>query len=193
MTAVPRSAVKIWVVPAATAPSLLVRTSAWNSTNTLGYIAGEIKTYGRTGGEKDVESDPVFGGFVDKEKPQSQFEIPFEIVPSLERAELWDSMIYGVDPAGVLTSVSDSVTDRAVFYEGFKTATGAFAYGFDNCSVTSLDIDHSADDNLTKNMTLKFSPTTDSGRANLMFNSASRDETFADVSDLPNWTDLDNA
>ena len=192
MTAISRSKVKIWVVPAGTAASTLVTTSPYDSGNVLGYITGEIKEYSKTGGENDVESDPVFGGFVDKEKPQSQFELDFEIVPSLEKAELWEAMVYGEDSAtGVLSSGAALPVDRAVFIEA-TDSTNPAGWGFNNCSATVLDLAHNADDNMTKNLNLKFSPTNNSGVANYIFNSKSRDTSFDAITDLPAWTALDN-
>jgi hypothetical protein len=193
MTAVSRSRVKIWVVPGDTAASTLVTTSPYSSSNTLGYISGEIKSYSKTGGENEVESDPVFGGFVDKEKPQSQFELAFEVVPSLEKAGLWEAMVYGVDTnTGVYSSAADLPKDRAVFLEATDGTTNFSGWGFNNCSVTVLDQEHNADDNMTQNLTLKFSPTSNDGVANFIFNSTTQDTSFTGITDLPAWTALDN-
>ena len=192
MTAIGRSKVKMWVVPANTAASTLVTTSPYSTSNTLGYIAGEIKSYDKSGGENDVESDPVFGGFVDKEKPTTQFELSFEIVPSLEKSGLWEGMVYGEDTAtGVLSAAASLPGDRAVFIQATNT-TNATGWGFNNASVTVLDQSHEAEDNMTQSLTLKFGPTTDSGVTNYMFNSTARDSSFGDINDLPAWTALDN-
>ncbi len=66
MVAISRSKVNIYIVSADTALSDLTATDIYK---------GDIKSYSKSGGEKDVESDPVFGGFVDKEKPISQVEL----------------------------------------------------------------------------------------------------------------------
>jgi len=187
MTAVSRSKVKIWVVPASTAASALVTTAPYSATVTTGYIAGQIKSYNLSGGELDVESDPVFGGYVDKEKPQSQFELSLDVIPSLEQMHLWESMIYGV-AGGVLTSAATRPGARAVFIEGIDSTSNPVAWGFNNCKITSQEMDHPADDNQTKTLKMKFAPTDDSTHANYMFNSYSRDTTFTGVKALPVWT-----
>ena len=194
MTAISRTKTKLWVVASDTAASDLVTTSPYSSTVTEGYITGEIKSYSKSGGDTDVESDPVFGGYVDKEKPQSQFELGFEIVPSLEKAHLWEEMVYGSDVlTGVLSAAASRPADRAVYIQAEK-ADGSFpeGWGFNNCNVTVLDMEHNADDNQTKNLTLKFSPTTENDVTNYIFNSYSRDTTFTGIEKLPRWDGLDN-
>ncbi len=194
MTAISRNRIKIWVVPADTAASSLVTTSAYTTANPLGYIAGEIKSYSKSGGNTDTESDPLFGGFVDKEKAQEQYEFSCDIVPSLELGDLWESMTYGADTkTDVLTASASVPVDRAVFLEG-KTSSDTYAvgYGWNNCNVTTLDMEHSAEDNQTKSLTLKTAPATKTNVSNYMFNSYSRDTTFVDIGDLPAWTALDN-
>ena len=53
----------IWIEAVDTNPSDLATTDA---------ISGEIKAYNKSGGANEVESDPVFGGFGDKEKTREQ-------------------------------------------------------------------------------------------------------------------------
>jgi hypothetical protein len=191
MVAISRSRTKIWVVPANTAASTLVSTSPYSSTNTLGYITGEIKSYAKTGGENDVESDPVFGGYVDKEKPQSQFEVSLDIVPSVDK-DIWEAMVYGEDSnTGVLSSAVAATSDQAMYIEAIS-GTNAKGWGFNNCNVTVLDQEHSADDNQTQTLNMKFSPSDDNGVANFIYNSTARDTSFTSISDLPAWTALDN-
>lgn len=188
MTAVSRGKTRIWVVPVDTAASALVTTAAYSSSNTLGYIAGEVKSYSKTGGETDVESDPVFGGYVDKEKPQSQFELAFEIVPSFDKADFWEAMVYGYDSDNsVYTTAAPAPVDRCVYIEA-DDGSEPQAWGFNNCNVTVLDMEHNADDNQTKNLTLKFSPTDNDGKPNYMFQTAVKDTTFSGVKDLPAWS-----
>ncbi len=189
MTAISRNKVKLWVVPSGTAASALVSTAVYDeTTKPTGYISGEIKSYSKTGGETDVESDPVFGGYVDKEKPQSQFELEFEIVPSLEKADIWEAMVYGYDTTNkAYTTAKAAPSDRAVFIEAVDGTSNPAAWGFNNCNVTVLDQEHNADDNMSKTMTLKFGPTDSDGNPNFLMNAYSKDNTFAEVQDLPNW------
>ena len=189
MTAISRRVTKVWVVPSNTAASSLVDTAPYGSSNLLGYISGEIKSYSKSGGEIDVESDPVFGGFVDKEQPQSQIELQFEIIPSFEYGDLWEAMLYGYDSENdAYTSTANKPTNRAVFIEALNGTTSCKAWGFNNAFVTALDMEHNADDNQTQNMTLKLSPETEGGVTNILFNSTIKDTTFKSITDLPDWS-----
>jgi hypothetical protein len=181
MAAISRSKVKIWVQPAGTAPSTLLATTTYNGSN-LGYISGQIKSYSKSGGETDVESDPVFGGFVDKEKPASQVELSFEIVPDLTtNPDIWDSFIYGTNALGVYV-MGKEVTDRAVFIQAAESG-GQKSWAFNNCGAISWDVEHNADDNQSGTFTFKFSPTTDQGISNYMSKNLN-------VTALPAWTTL---
>jgi len=179
--AINRSKIKIWIEDADTLASALASTDA---------ITGEIRNYNKSGGEKETESDPVFGGYVDKEKPQSQVELSFEVVPKLGTdADRWDAMIYAVDVAnsGVYTMASETSTqasDKAVFIQGYD-GTNYKSWCFNNCNVTVFDLEHAADDNQTGNLSMKFSPTNDSGVSNFM-------TAKSDITVMPNWTALDN-
>ncbi len=182
MVAISRSKTKIYIVAAGTAPSALAATDVYK---------GDIKSYSKSGGETDVESDPVFGGFIDKEKPTSQVELSLEIIPKLDtgEADRWDAMAYAEDVAnaGIYTMASETSTlpgDRMVVIQA-DDGSNYKSIAFNNASVTVLDLEHNADDNRTYNMTLKFSPTDDDGVSNFM---------TSDIvaTDLPAWTALDN-
>lgn len=178
MTAISRNKVSIYIVDADVDASALAATDK---------ITGEIKTYAKSGGAQEIESDPVFGGFVDKEKPREQVEVSWEIIPSLEDADRWDAMAYSVDTTGVYTMADETSTlavDKAVYIEAVDGSKYK-SLGFNNCSVTVLDMEHSADDNRTYNMTMKFSPSDGSGVSNFM--------TLATATaNLPDWSELDN-
>jgi hypothetical protein len=185
MTAISRSISKLWVVSAGTNASAL-STSVWSSTNTAGYIAGQIKSYTKSGGENDVESDPVFGGYVDKEKPVSQFEIEFTIVPALESSTFeWEKLAYSLDSTSgtaVYTSKGIALGDQAFFIQA-SDGTSHKSWGFNNCNVVMLDLEHNADDNMTQTLRLKFSPTTDAGIPNFQYSKQV-------VTGLKNWSAL---
>ena len=183
MTAISRSRVNIYIANADTAISSLTATDIWK---------GDIKSYSKSGGEKDVESDPVFGGFVDKEKPTTQVELAFEIIPQLDGgiSDRWDKLTYAEDDAnaGIYTMASEKSTqpgDKMVVLEALKGTAAYKTIAFNNCKVTVLDLEHNADDNRTYNMTLKFSPTTPEGVSNFMTAAKS-------LSQMPNWSSLDN-
>lgn len=176
MTAINRKLVNIAIMDAGTNGSTLTSTD---------YIKGEIKNYTKSGGEQDVESDPHFGGDVDKEKPRSQFEINFEVTPSLEDANRWEEMAYASVTVGAQTVYVSNVspTDKVVFIQALKTGTGVISYGFNNCNVTTLDMAHNADDNMTKTLNLKFGSEDSDGTSNYM-------SVETDITSLPDWSAL---
>jgi hypothetical protein len=173
MTAISRSKTKIWIVAADTVPSTLSYTASADVEATdKGFFSGDIKSYSKSGGEKDVEAEAVFGGYVDKEKPIGQVELAMEVVPLLDatKSNRWDFMAYAEDVAnaGVYTmafTTSTQPTDRMVVIEAID-GTDSKTLMYNNCNVTVLDLEHPADDNRTYNMTLKFAPTDDNGVSN---------------------------
>jgi len=176
MTAIDRDAVKIWIVPVGTNASTLLL----DGTTALAPILGEIKNYNKSGGERDVETDPHFGGMVTKKTPIAQVELSFEITPSLEHADRWNKIAYGSAVGDADLSVMNvAPVDKTVFIQGAATA-GTISYAFNNCSVTLLDMEHAAEDNQTMNLTLKFSPETIAGKTNFMSKKLA-------VTGLPAW------
>jgi hypothetical protein len=183
MTAISRNRVNIYITSADTAISSLTATDIWK---------GDIKSYSKSGGETDVESEAVFGGFVDIENPTTQVELSFEIIPQLESGVVsrWDKLAYSEDVtnAGVYTMASETSKlpgDKMVVLEALKGTETYKTIAFNNCKVTVLDMEHNADENRTYNMTMKFSPTNPDGVSNFM--SAAKK-----LSEMPAWTALDN-
>jgi len=177
MTAINRKIVRIAIMEAATNAATLADSD---------YITGEIKSYSKSGGDLDVESDPHFGGDVDKEKARSQFELTFEITPSIDDTTKWEAYSYGSATVGSDTIYLSSIaaTDKAVFIEAAGTSND-ISWGFDNCNVTLLDMEHNADDNQTKTLSLKFGSENSNGRANFM-------AAALLVESMPAWTALPN-
>lgn len=177
MGAINRKLVSIAIVDAATNGSALASTD---------FISGEIKSYTKSGGDKDIESDPHFGGDVTKEKPRNQIEVSFEVTPSTSDLDKWEALAYGsADVSGdtiYLSSVDP--TDKAVFIQVLEGAN-VQTFAFDNSRVTMLDMEHNADDNMTKTLNLKLSSENENGRAN--FASALLAATA-----FPAWTALPN-
>lgn len=166
MTAISRNLTKIWIIAADAHPSTL-SANVWSTSNTSGYISGQILGLTKGGGEVDSESVPVFGGFVDKEKPATQFEIEFSIVPALESSSFnWESLAYTQEgTTGIYTSKNATLADKAVFIQG-NSGSAYKSWGFNNCNVVVLDQEHPADDNATQTLRMKFSPTTGAGLPN---------------------------
>ncbi len=155
--AISRSKVKVWIVPSGTACSTLVQTG----TSSLSPIAGEIESYSKSGGELDVETVPVFGGFVDKEKPRSQVEISLSIIPDVLQLGRFESYAYGKNADNRFVYSQDP-SDKEVVIQALD-GSSYLTYAFNNCNVVSFDFEHNADDNRTATLNFKFSPTTSAG------------------------------
>jgi hypothetical protein len=155
MTAISRSTVSIYIATAGTNPSALTATDK---------ITGEIKSYNLSGGDDDVESDPVFGGYVDKEKPQSQYEIEMEVIPSLESADRWDALIWGTK--GTVYSGDVAAANRMVAIHAMS-GTNHKSWAFNNANGVAFERSHDADDNQTGTFRFKLSPQTGSGVSNV--------------------------
>ena len=179
MTAISREMVKIAIVEAATNPSAIAETD---------YIRGEIKSYNKTGGDKEVESDPHFGGNVRKDQPRNEIELSFEVTPSMEDADRWEKLTLGYETVGGQTVyvTNKDATDKCVFIEAVKSdGSNPMSWAFDNAVVTTMDMDHNADDVQTKSLNLKLTPENENGRTNYM-----GVETI--VSAMPAWTSLEH-
>jgi hypothetical protein len=176
MTAISRPKVKIYITAAGINPSAVTATDS---------ITGEIKSWKKSGGEDDVESQPVFGGFVDKEKPLSQVEIEMEIIPSLETAtsDRWDALIYGT--TNNVYTLNSAAANKAIFI-GATDTVGNKSWAFNNCNAMSWEIEHDAEDVATGTLKFKFSPTTTGGLSNFMTKATT-------VTALPAWTTLTSA
>jgi len=156
MTAIARKTVQIWFAPAGTNPLAVA------STGTL--ITGQIKSYKQSGGDTDYESVPHFGGYVDKEKAQSQIEVEMEVTPALESADTFDSLFLPKHSTGPYT-FNGSGASIAVFIQATATA-GSKTRAYNNILPSTFELEHQADDNQTNTVKFKLSPQTIGGVAN---------------------------
>jgi len=184
MTAISRNKVNIYIVAADTVPSDLASTDIFK---------GDIKSHNQTGGGSDVESDAVFGGYVDKEKPPEQYELAFEVIPLIDadKADRWDELSLSKDLSNTAIDLYTSATEtsqlpgkRMVVIQALS-GTDYKSHAYNNAKVTLSELEHNADDNRTMNLTLKFSPATDDGVSNLMTAKIA-------ATAFPDWTELDN-
>lgn len=154
--AIDREHVTIYIAPADTNGSALAASDIVN---------GEITSHNLTGGNQDVESVAAFGGFIDKRKPREQFELSMDVVPKLSgtasETDRWDIFKYGSTGASTGDSGNYCIFIVATDGTNYKTS------GFNNCKLTGWEPSQAADDNYMGTATWKFSPTTDTGAANL--------------------------
>jgi hypothetical protein len=173
MVAISRSKVSLYITAAGVNASTVAVSDK---------ISGEIKSYSKSGGEDDVESVPVFGGFVDKEKPTSQFEIEFEIIPDMTLTD-WEKYVYATDSIfTTFYTTASQAPNKAIFIQA-QDGSNYKSWAFNNCNGVTLEMSHSADDNQTKTLRFKFSPTTGTGVPNFLYKKAA-------LTTFPVWTSL---
>jgi len=129
-------------------------------------VTGEVSNYSESGGERDTESLPVFGGGnIDKENPRSQVEVSLDVemqyLTPTGLVTKWDAYKYG---AG-LKSATEGVA-QAIFIQ-WTDGTNFYSRCYNNAKGVSWNPTSSADGNLKGTMTFKLSPTTASGVANV--------------------------
>jgi hypothetical protein len=137
-------------------------------------VIGEITNWTQSGMDRETESIPVIGGFVDKEQPRSQGEISFDIIvanTSTTTLDRWNNM-------AMSTGKSDAEpVDKAVFIYATNGTTST-TLGINNANITSMERKMDADDMLRFSITMKFSPTTSLGVSNLRTSSVAYSSSF---------------
>lgn len=129
-------------------------------------ITGEIEKFNLTGGNKEIESVPVIGGFVDKEKPREQFEVSFDVIVQNTAAstlDRWDTLKFG---STLKSSGEGSAKMIWIQMQGNSSSLWK-VYAFNNATAITWEPEMSADDMLRGTITFKFSPTTATGVSNL--------------------------
>ena len=129
-------------------------------------VTGEVSNYSESGGEKDLETIPVFGGGnIDKEGARSQVEVTFDVEMQYTTPQgavtKWDEYKYG---AG-LTSATEGVA-KAIFIE-WTDSSNFYTRAYNNVKGVSWNPTSGADGNLKGTMTFKLSPTTAAAAANV--------------------------
>lgn len=140
-----------------------------------GKIVGEITNWNKSGGEQEIESIPVIGGFVDKESPRSQMELSFDVIvnnTSASTLDRYDTFYMGTGG----TSAGESV-EKAIFITA-TTGTGYKTFAFNNCRAVTWEPEMAADDMLRGTITFKLSPTTPLGVANLRTSALAASNAF---------------
>lgn len=129
-------------------------------------IVGEIEKWSLTGGDQEVESVPVIGGFVDKEKPRTQFEVSFDVIISNTAASTLDR--FDTFKYGSTLKSSGEGSDKMIWIQSQGTGSSLWkVFAFNNAKAITWEPGMSADDMLRGTITFKFSPTTSAGVANL--------------------------
>lgn len=137
-------------------------------------VKGEVTNVKITGLEQPKEVVNVIGGQVDKRLPRTMGELSFDVIVSNSSAATiarWDLMKYST---GLSTDVPVS---KAVFIQ-FLSNSIYDTMGINNADVTIGETEMAADDMLKKSVTLKFTPVTTLGVANLRTSSVASSSSF---------------
>jgi hypothetical protein len=149
-----------------------------SSLATSDAVTTEITNWSTSGGERDVESVPVFGNaFIDKEMPRSQYEVSMDVVCSYDNAARWESLVMG----GSIASSSAESSSESDLFRIFIQATDGTTYksmAMDNVRAVIFDGEMSADEYWKGSITFKFSPTTSTGASNLKIAKAAVTNAF---------------
>jgi len=140
-------------------------------------VVGEIEKFNLSGGNQDIESVPVIGGFVDKEKPREQFEVSFDvIVNNLASSTFnrWDELKFGP----TLTSVGEGSNKAIAIVMSTGGVTPFKVYAFNNVKAVTWEPEMNADDMLRGSITFKFSPSTNLGAPNLKTSTVATSTSF---------------
>jgi len=158
----------VYITAQAVSPSAIASSDSYT---------GYITNFSESGGEEDVESNPVFGGGnIDKIKPRSQIEVSFDVIFQYgTNASDFDAMKWG----STLLSDGDSPAKRV--YIEFSDGTNYYTRGYDNCKAVSFEPESSADDFLKGTITFKLSPTQSDGTPNLQILSGTSNSSATDI------------
>jgi hypothetical protein len=126
-------------------------------------IVGEITNWSKSGGDQEIESVPVIGGFVDKESPRNQIELSFDVIIQNTTASTLDRYDDYFNAGGLSTAEG---ADKAIFIE-HTTGSLKKTFAFNNCRAVTWEPEMAADDMLKGSITFKLSPTTALGVANV--------------------------
>ena len=169
MAGVFRDETSIYIVAADTAGSELASSDK---------VVGEIRNFNVSGLEQEDDMKTTFGGQIKIKKPRTMGEVAFEVSvqnTSAETLDRWDTLKY---PSGLS---NESTPNKAVFITHLTNGIWKTT-GINNAAVTVGETDMPADEELMKNVTLRFNAETDTGSANL------KTSTLAPSDGFFNWS-----
>lgn len=129
-----------------------------------------ITNFTQSGGTRDIESIPVFGGGnVDKENPREQVEVQFECIIQGATPLLFDQLIAGSSLDGTTAvSYADDPVKRTIYVEVVDAETPAtMTRAYNNAEAVTWEPEMSADEYMKGTITFKLSPTDAAGSTNV--------------------------
>jgi hypothetical protein len=152
------------VFPNETSIYIVSKNTNGSALTDAGKIVGEITNWAKSGGEQEIESIPVIGGFVDKENPRSQIEVSFDVIVNNAASSTLDR--YDIFYMGRTGSITGNAGEYAIFIH-HATGSNHKTIAFNNARTITWDPEMAADDMLKGTITFKLSPETPLGVSNL--------------------------
>jgi hypothetical protein len=135
--------VKIWIEAAGTI-----------GTGLANEFQAEVTSFDVSGGETDYDSEPVFSGFIDLKKPQSQIEVTMDVILRFgANVTKWDAL----KTSGVAKMIAIESRDGGTEY---------YWNAFNNVRTVNFDKEFAADGEWRGTMTFKLSPKDANGNTN---------------------------
>lgn len=168
--------VTIWFAPADQVGTNLTGAGA-----TAKQVESFVTSFDESGGERDVESQVVFGGGnINREKPQTQKELSFDIIlrhsPGVDTFKKIESrQVIEADGTG-----DDFVVGAIIIQQ--SDGTNYYWQAYNNVLAVVFDTEFEAENEWRGTINFKLSPTNPSGTSNIKFG-------VADVeTDLTSWS-----
>lgn len=126
-----------------------------------------LTSFSETGGDKDVESIPVFGNAnIVKENPRNQIEVAFDCILQYTDVLLFDQLVSSsvLDGSTLVESKNDS-TPKVIYVE-WVDGSVYHTRAYNNATAVMFEPEMSADEYLKGTVTFKLAPTTESALSN---------------------------
>ena len=149
---------KVYIAAADIAGSALASSDA---------VTTEVGNFSVSGGGKDVESKPFFGGaFISVEKPREVYELSMDVVCTYANATRWEGLMMGQGITSTSCESSTEPTLKRIFIEA-TDGTSYKTLAMNNCRAVTFEPEMSSDEYMKGTITFKFTPTTSAAASNL--------------------------
>ena len=165
MGTIDKDKIKIWIEDANTNPS-----------GVTDPIKGEISDFDKSGGDREVEYDPVIGGYSKRKQATSEHTMEFSLIFDEDLMHRWDEMRYKTDGDEL---VEGDVDDKVIYIQ-YGEGADAHSYGFNNCHTVNLEHSFSGDSTVEGTINFSFPATTAEGLTNYK-------KKRGEITEISNW------
>lgn len=165
MGTIDKDKIKIWIESADTNPA-----------SVSDPIKGEISDFDKSGGEREVEFDPVIGGYSKRKQATTEHTVEFSLIFDQDLMHRWDELRYKADGQEL---IEGDVEDKIIYIQYGEGAT-AHSYAYNNCHTVNLEHSFAADSTVEGTINFTFPPTTPVGATNFK-------KVRGEISNISNW------